>query len=191
MASASMRSTDDVDRETHQLLDLGMQYYLTGRFAVQAGQIPVCGNLLHHAIEMLLKAALVRKHTLNELRGLGHDLGRLWQALKAEFRSGDLDAFDPVITELGPFERLRYPDHVLVEGMAAWVEIERPAAVPVQSAECPPAYRLIVSDVDRLVVALFDCIPRNPAYFTAGLSPSAREALFWNNPVAEALLPSK
>jgi hypothetical protein len=36
----------------------GSQYYIVGRFAVFAWLKPVGGNILHHAIEQLLKGAL-------------------------------------------------------------------------------------------------------------------------------------
>ncbi len=39
---------------------LGIDYYVAGRFAALSGIFPVAGNQLHHAVEMLLKGALIR-----------------------------------------------------------------------------------------------------------------------------------
>lgn len=35
------------------------QYYVAGRLTARAELIPIYGNLLHHAVEMFLKAALL------------------------------------------------------------------------------------------------------------------------------------
>src|SRR5215467_9950881 len=37
------------------------EYYATARFAMHAQCMPVCRNLFHHAVEMLLKRGLARK----------------------------------------------------------------------------------------------------------------------------------
>ena len=87
------------DRAELNFGDLGVQYYVSARCAAQAGLIPVCGNLFHHAVEMLLKARLSQKHSLEELghKPFGHRLPALWTAFKAEFSTIDLGAFDLVI----------------------------------------------------------------------------------------------
>src|SRR5271166_3217045 len=46
-------------------LHVGMQYYITARSAALANLLNVCGNLYHHAIEMLLKAVLSRRYSVN------------------------------------------------------------------------------------------------------------------------------
>src|SRR5258708_5472564 len=57
-----------ISNEDAEFLTLGIQYYTAGRSAAWAGLMPVCGNLCHHAVEMLLKAGLSRKHSLAELK---------------------------------------------------------------------------------------------------------------------------
>jgi hypothetical protein len=42
-------------------METGSQYYTTARFAMHAQCMPVCGNLFHHAVEMLLKGGLAQK----------------------------------------------------------------------------------------------------------------------------------
>ena len=57
----------------------GFQYYVAGRFAVIAQFSPVAANLLHHAIEMLLKGELAyldekqrSPHSLRSMRSSRH-----------------------------------------------------------------------------------------------------------------------
>jgi hypothetical protein len=49
----------------------GADYYISGRYAVFAQLSPVCANLLHHAIEMFMKAALDRTMDLTALKKTG------------------------------------------------------------------------------------------------------------------------
>jgi len=39
---------------------LAANYYVAARFTALAGHVPPCGNLMHHAIELLLKCALIK-----------------------------------------------------------------------------------------------------------------------------------
>ena len=45
----------DADMVRMNFFGFGYQYYLAGRYAVAAQLLPIAANLLHHAIEMLLK----------------------------------------------------------------------------------------------------------------------------------------
>ena len=98
------------------MFQLATQYYASGRFAALSGMLPVCGNLLHHAIEMYLKGALAKTLNLNELRGLNHNLMQIWDRTKQTYSNANLASFDDAIARLNLFERLRYPDAVLREG---------------------------------------------------------------------------
>jgi hypothetical protein len=111
------------DHTALQFEHLGVDYYVAGRSAVLAQRMPLCGNLFHHSIEMFLKARLSHSYSLEELQGrFGHRLQRLWEAFKAEFPGSDLDRFDEIIAGLDRFERIRYPNAVLAEGMAVAVQ---------------------------------------------------------------------
>ena len=46
----------------------GLQYLVAGRFSASSGLSPVGANLLHHALEMLLKGYLSSSMTLGELK---------------------------------------------------------------------------------------------------------------------------
>lgn len=93
---------------------LGVQYYAAARSAVQSGQLPVCGNLFHHAIEAFLKVRFSLTLSLSQVRKLagktGHELPPLWNAFKAEFPGAGLEQFDDSIADVQRFERLLYPD---------------------------------------------------------------------------------
>jgi hypothetical protein len=48
------------DNVWDQYASLAAHYYVSGRFAAQAGFVPLCGNLMHHAIELQLKCGLIK-----------------------------------------------------------------------------------------------------------------------------------
>jgi hypothetical protein len=48
-------------RLAEQFGTLAAQYYVWARFAALAGYAPVCGNLMHHVMEMLLKAGAIKR----------------------------------------------------------------------------------------------------------------------------------
>ena len=49
-------------------------YYIAGRYGVFAQLSSVSANLLHHTVEMFMKAALNQTMSLEELKGLNHHL---------------------------------------------------------------------------------------------------------------------
>src|SRR5262245_36496072 len=94
---------------------MGLQYYSAGRFGALHRLLPVAGNLLHHALEMVLKGKLVHHHSLSELKDrkkFSHHLDKCWAAFKAFFPTENLTQFDDVVTKLHEFEELRYPDDI-------------------------------------------------------------------------------
>ena len=46
-------------------LRIAIQYYVVGRHAALRGQMPVAGNVVHHAVEMLLKRHFVATFTID------------------------------------------------------------------------------------------------------------------------------
>jgi hypothetical protein len=91
-----------------------------GRWMVHAGPMvtPVAGNILHHAIEMFLKAGLVEYLPTRDLKyNLGHELGKPWREFKAKLADPELDHFDGAIERLDAFEDIRYPDKLVTEGL--------------------------------------------------------------------------
>lgn len=94
-------------------------YYLAGRFAAMAAFVPTAPILWHHAIEMLLKAEVIKSRTdltVDQLRkhlkrDFGHNLHKLWAAVGQLYASTDLKPFDSTIGRLHAFEEVRYPEN--------------------------------------------------------------------------------
>jgi hypothetical protein len=176
-------------------LSLGVQYYAAARSAVLAGLLPVCGNLYHHAIELFLKARLSQNFPLEQLRKqggrAGHELPLLWNAFKTEFPGAGLEQFDDTIASIERFEGLRYPDAIIAEG-AQMILLWDPSPFPTGqiSGTTPPPlrYEIVVTDIDRLIVKIFEVCSRNPMFFTNGMRACARDAITRDNPVAEQLV---
>ncbi|RPH80183.1 MAG: hypothetical protein EHM80_05940 [Nitrospiraceae bacterium] len=94
-----------------QYHDIEIQYYIAGRSATFASSMPVAGNLFHHAVEMLLKFLLIKSsYSDDQLKNkFGHDLNKLWIAVKSTLKDPALDKLDELISGLNDFEDLRYP----------------------------------------------------------------------------------
>jgi hypothetical protein len=169
----------------HRFLDLAMQYYVAARFAATAGLMPVSGNLYHHAIEMLLKAYLSRSVPLATLKNqeFGHDLERNWLQFKALMATQDLSAFDGLISQLDRFDRIRYPDNILNEGMIGLIDWASSGSTPVSGEYSDqPQYTLGVKDLDRFVATILRVSSRNPIFLSASLNQVAVNVLLDDNP---------
>jgi len=170
-------------REEEMFFSFGAHYYVTARFAVCSGMTPLCGNLFHHAIEMLLKGDLSRKISLKELstRKYGHRLRSLWEQFKVEHPDPDLKRFDASIDNLERFEDIRYPDLILQKGLISNISFHPlpPAGGPLRSE---PKYDLLIPEIDELVHAIFEVSNKNPTFFFQSLNPDGRTYLEkWNN----------
>lgn len=177
-----MPTADDRDRARVEFFRMGTHYYVAGRFAALSGLFPVAGNLLHHAIEMYLKGALVRLLGLNGLRDLGHDLDHIWNAYKARVSPADATSLDSPISELQRFERLRYPDTVVREGMDAAFTIFRGQQAEITGPNGPlRPYSLVLEDVDALVKSIFRDAGVNPRFHLQHLRDDAKAILSKHN----------
>jgi hypothetical protein len=179
------------ERADIHFMGLGVDYYVAGRCTALAQRLPVVGNLFHHAIEMMLKARLIQKHSFCELRRFSHDLTRLWEAFKAEFPDIDLRGFDGTVASLAAFERIRYPDKIIAEGMSVHLEWAGPVVGAMHPERVEPEYVLIGNDIDRLIAKIFEVSSRSPFFFTNMLNDYARAAVAHQNPVADFLLQSR
>jgi hypothetical protein len=153
---------------------LGTSYYVSGRFAHYANEVPVAGNLFHHAVEMLLKGCLVRaKATEQERVDLGHALGRIWGEFRKHAADPALDAFKETIVALDAFEELRYPENAA----RAHAKTGKKGGVSIAVGPGPHApairadgkkvalYSADTDKIDALVVALFKAGSCNPPAF--------------------------
>jgi hypothetical protein len=95
----------DIDMLRIRFIEYGLQYYAAGRCAVATALNPVAANIIHHAVEMFLKAALCAHTTEDERRKLGHDLPKIWQRFKSQYDSkGTLAHFDDCVQGLHEYE---------------------------------------------------------------------------------------
>src|SRR5262249_49773858 len=68
---------DEFPQADYHFYTMGLQYYVAGRFGAVHRLTPVTGNLLHHAVEMVLKGKLAHHHSLSDLKKkFGHDLAK-------------------------------------------------------------------------------------------------------------------
>jgi hypothetical protein len=173
---------DDLDPETYSMhaARLGLEYYVTGRFAVAARLVPVSANLLHHGIEMLLKAAIVLRAGVRGLHR-GHNLPTLWRGFKRQFPSEMASGFDSVVKDLHAFEHIRYPDDMMREGAAIVFGFEAVGTIERNGTPIPvPNYRLSLDDVDVLVKHIFSAAGINPSAFPLH-GPTAQKFLNHRN----------
>jgi hypothetical protein len=169
-------------------MGLGVDYYVAGRSIALTQRMPLVGNLFHHAIEMMLKARMAHRYSLRELaREFRHDLPRLWEAFKPDFPNIDLREFDETVRTLAAFERIRYPDNVMAEGMRVRLDWTKPDPAWASTGR-EPEYSVVVNDIDRLMAKIFEVSSRNPFFFTNRLNDYARSALTHLNPVVDLLL---
>jgi hypothetical protein len=173
-----MKSADMSDITDHIFISAGMHYYVAGRYAVFAGLNPTAANLLHHAIEMVLKGALARKGMdLEALKNLGHRLPTIWQEFTAQYGI-DGSNFDGVIGELQKFESIRYPDPK--QGLSSLMGRGKPSAPSGHTT-----HTLWLGEIDELMDRVFTVGSINhKAYVHCLHKPEAKEYLIKENAVA-------
>jgi hypothetical protein len=167
------------DITDHLFISAGMHYYVAGRYAVFAGLNPTAANLLHHAVEMALKGALVKKGIdLKALKGLGHNLSRLWREFTRQYGIAG-STFDGVVAELQRFETIRYPDEILKQGLASLISRGKPS---------PPSghttHALWLGEIDELMDKIFTVGSINHKAYLNGIHKTeAKEYLIKENEV--------
>ena len=163
-----------------ELARLAAQYHASGRFAALSHCLPVAGNLLHHSIEMFLKCVLVKALTLKELKGLGHNLATLWSHFIQIHPHPTHATLTAAVAELERFERLRYPDSVVLEGMQVSFVISRAQFSALPAGPLPP-YHLVLEDCDAIAHRAAQASGLTRVAFTAGLSEQAIHFLQLHN----------
>lgn len=169
---------------------LAIDYYGLGRFAVLTHSTMVAANLLHHAVEMILKAALAPFLGLAELKKISHSLSKLWLKLEPNGTALDEDRFRRTIAELDAFERIRYPDVGLKEGLEIMHAISRvsdPSSATWAKPE-PTKYVLVLNDIDALFCSVCRAASINPSAFVPH-DADRREWIKRSNPEASYLYP--
>ena len=154
-----MRGDDERPQLARLFVDYGCQYYIAGRFAAFAGITPVVGNVFHHAIEMLLKGALLKSMTEAQIRSkLRHRLFDIWATFKAQVNDGSLDVFDDTVRTLNAFEDIRYPDKLFAEGGVLQIDLTKAGKAQTSGSGTSPSgprYEVCIEEIDELVAAIF------------------------------------
>jgi hypothetical protein len=168
----------DLEGIKHQYFFAASDYYVTGRFAYWEGAMSVCGNLLHHALELYLKGQLWLTVARAELKDdLGHNLPKIWKRFKTTIGDGRLDAFDQTIRDVHGFEVLRYPETIVEKGMFFHFTMTRADLEQFRATDRSPSnvprYELALEEVDQLVALLFEVCSLTPSVFLRGHLPSA------------------
>jgi hypothetical protein len=160
----------------------GCEYYAVARFAMYAQRSDVCGNLFHHAVEMLLKAGLANHgKNLSELARMGHDLKKLWRAYKDDHAEADLERRNKTINRLDKHEDIRYPNPALHSIGVSMEWSGEPGGVKTFGGlKTPKQYAVVVSDIDDLVADVLRTSSWNPGVFM-GTNEAALEAVKRHN----------
>jgi hypothetical protein len=173
----------------------GLDYYVAGRFAAAHRFTPVSANILHHAVELLLKACLAHDDPLERIleywhpkKGYGHDIVRLWLEFKARQTVPVPAEADAIINSLHAFEDIRYPETLIRDGAMILVDIFDVPEVQTQSTQMKePTYRLKLPQIDRLMGLLFDASGANPPAFLPRVTDD-KQALFYYDKLRSTLL---
>jgi hypothetical protein len=151
---------DANNRLGREFINYGFQYYVAGRCAVATSLNPVAANLIHHAVEMFLKAGLCAHTNERQRRDLGHDLTRLMDEFKLHFDpEGNLAQFDDRLRELQKYEDIRYPEGTMRSGAIGLYLQFGGAPMPREPVMLSgrsdlEEYRLVMSEIDALVKAV-------------------------------------
>ncbi len=144
-----------------------IQYYLAGRASAIFGSTPICANILHHSIEMVLKAGLIKKNTANRPedkdyiisfkkgKKSGHDLESLWSEFKSIYPEASLNEYDDFILNLNKWDEIRYPSS---DNLGLLLLFD-----PEKVNMNPPAmtHKIVIKELDELFVKLFDLLGYN------------------------------
>ena len=166
----------------------GCEYYATARFAMHAQRSLICGNLFHHAVEMLLKAGLAKRgKSLPELESMRHNLTKLWRAYKNDHPEAELERHSKTIKRLDKHEEIRYPNTGMHSiGLSLQWSGEPAEAKTFGGLRTPKQYAIIVSDIDHLVADVLKTSSWNPGVFM-GTNQAALEAIKRENNYANFL----
>lgn len=148
----------------------GTFYYIAGRYAALAHFMVVHANILHHGVEMLMKASLAKGDSASRIReyghpkrGYGHSLGKLWQEVKIRNPRSDFARHDATVATLDKFEDIRYPEDLLRDGAQIVINLhDVPPAPPGNTTPTVPSFELSLPAVDRLMALLFELVKYNP-----------------------------
>jgi len=143
-------------------------------------QTHVAGNILHHAVELFIKAALARVVPIDDLKGkYRHNLKKLWRKYSTIHTDTPI-GFLGTVADLDAFEEIRYPS-AEKDSIAHHYSLFKDSAGRRMGA--PGAYSLTLECIDELVAfiaskpTLRNCYVAN----VAQLPPLSQTVLLDNN----------
>jgi len=140
------------DPSQSSFMEAGLEYLISGRFAIANRMIAIAGNLYHHGIEYILKSYLLNTMSVADIRLLGHNLVNIWNKTKSNMPNIELNKFDSIIQRLNLFERIRYPDRIIREGaIISFSMTKTPAFKQLNPDVNIPVYELSVEEIEELV----------------------------------------
>jgi len=179
---------DESERQSYwyHAIEYGLDYYIAGRFATAHRFVPVSANLLHHGVELLLKACLAKDDPLEEIReygrvktGYSHDIVRLRQEFKVRQSSPVPAEFDAVVEGLHAFEEIRYPETLIRQGGTISIgifEVEE----PIRTSGEGNVYVLMLPQIDRLMGLLFTASGGNPPVFLPRVTDDKQAMIYYD-----------
>ena len=184
----AQRDASERDDYWGHAIEYGLDYYVAGRFAIAHGFIPVSANILHHAVELLLKACLSKDDPIEKIRAYGHfktgychNILLLWREFKARQPAPVPAEFDAIIQGLHSFEEIRYPETLIRQGARISMgifEVENPLQKNDLMPEKP--YVLMLPQIDRLMGLLFDASGANPPFFLDRLTDDKQAVIYYD-----------
>jgi hypothetical protein len=167
----------------------GLEYYVLGRFATAHGFISVNANVLHHGVELLLKACLSKDDPIERIRlygnrkkGYYHDIVQLWQEFKSRQKVPPPFEFDAIIKGLHEFEHIRYPDFLIREGAIIRIDIFDVGSTAVVENLYMPVkqYALKLPEIDRLMGLLLAASGANESLFVSLITNHKQAMIFYD-----------
>jgi hypothetical protein len=156
-----------------------------GRAAAMHHQMPILGNLLHHAVEFALKAALTYQVDIHAMKTrLSHHLPKIWDKFLALNPQLDGTEHAGSIERLHGFEELRYPDSMVEKGGTIQFAMFRHEVGWMPGGNwCSrgPRYLLVLEGVDALMAFIFKAARLEQAGNVEINSPEVREFLTKHN----------
>src|SRR5450631_3615711 len=183
---------DESERNSywHHAIEYGLDYYVAGRFATAHRAMPVSANILHHAVELMLKACLARDDSIEKIReyghpkrGYGHDIVRLWHEFKARQPAPVAAEFDSIIDGLHAFEDIRYPETLIQKGAQISIgifETDGPPIRNIRGETTEKLYVLQLPQIDRLMGLLFGASEANPPAFLPRVTDDKQALIYYD-----------
>jgi hypothetical protein len=169
--------------DPQHFLALAGGYYVTGRFAALTQQ-RIAPNLMHHAIELLIKYILLMKfpaqrqhaQTVAIKKKYKHDLVHLWNDYQQQSGNPGLARFDAIVNQLHKWEDIRYGGFPTGTAVTIFMVPMR-GTLQGSSAQQPGTFVLVLEDVDELFEILITSNSINPAFLGShlGVDPALHE----------------